>query len=397
MAAGDLEFVADTDEGLIKDFRPTVYWYPSFRCNLACQHCSVNSSPYVDTSKDLAFAEALKVVDQLKELNAGWVILSGGEFLFRADSLKILEKLIEADINIGIESNGLLFTKEFTALFHKAKERGIIFNTSISLDGGTKESHELLRGKNTFERTLQGLEFLASHDVPFNVQCVINRTNIQSVPNLFQEVSRFLPQLRFLIFAFLHPVGRGFELQHDMGLTMHDYGTCYSLIIENMKTFAGKTIVKVPPAMIPPEYMPRLFGGGKSSGCTTSCAFPTLGVLPNGDISICALTQNDSTVRFGNVRNDSLLNVWTRMHMDIVRRDYVSAEKLSGICADCTFKYTCKGGCRAFAYDEFGDLQAPHPLCDALDKRGEFPSIYRISVKQKLMGGRRLPTLPVQP
>ena len=83
--------------------------------------------------------------------------------------------------------------------------------------------------------------------------------------------------------------------------------------------------------------------------------------------------------------------------MDIVRRDYVSAEKLSGICADCTFKYTCKGGCRAFAYDEFGDLQAPHPLCDALDKRGEFPSIYRISVKQKLMGGRRLPTLPVQP
>jgi radical SAM protein with 4Fe4S-binding SPASM domain len=396
MAEQDLEFVADTEEGLAKGYRPTVYWYPSFRCNLACKHCSVNSSPYVDTSNDLVFEEALAVVDQLKELNAGWVILSGGEFLFRPDALKILERLIEADISIGVESNGLLFSKEFTALFHRARERGVILNTSISLDGGPKETHDTLRGKNTFERTLQGLQFLAANTVHFNVQCVVNRTNIQSIPNLFQEMSRFLPHLRFLIFAFLHPVGRGFELQHDMGLTMADYKAAYGLIIENMKTFAGKSIVKVPPAMIPPEYIPRLFGAGKQSSCTTSCAFPTLGVLPNGDISICALTQNDSTVHFGNVRTDSLFDVWTRTHMDIVRRDYVSAEKLTGICADCTFKYTCKGGCRAFAYDEFGDLQAPHPLCDALDKRGEFPPIYRISVKQKLMG-RQLPTLPMHP
>src|ERR1700752_162606 len=99
MAAGELEFVADTEEGLIKDFRPTVYWYPSFRCNLACKHCSVKSSPYVDTSKDLAFDEALTVVDQLKELNVGWVFLSGGDFLFRPDALKLLERLMESDFN----------------------------------------------------------------------------------------------------------------------------------------------------------------------------------------------------------------------------------------------------------------------------------------------------------
>ena len=70
MAERDLEFVADIEEGLIQDYRPTVYWYPSFRCNLACKHCSVNSSPYVDTSNDLMFEQALAVVDQLKELNA---------------------------------------------------------------------------------------------------------------------------------------------------------------------------------------------------------------------------------------------------------------------------------------------------------------------------------------
>jgi radical SAM protein with 4Fe4S-binding SPASM domain len=395
MAEPELEFLPDTDEGLSKGIRPTVYWYPSFRCNLACKHCSVNSSPNVDTSGDLTLEEALSVVGQLKELDAGWVILSGGEFLFRPDSLRLLEALIDAGINLGIESNGLLFTEDFVRLVQRGSSAGLQVNTTVSLDGGTSETHETLRGKNTFERTLRGMRFLADSGVRFSIQCVVNRTNVQSIPNLFAEASRLMPHLHYLIFAFLHPVGRGFELQNDMGLGMGDYREAYGLIAEGVRTFGGKTVVKVPPAMIPPEYTTKLFGAGKQSGCTTSCAFPTLGILPNGNVSICALTQNDSTVSFGNVKTDTLLDIWRRTRMDIVRRDYLSAEKLKGICSDCTFKHVCKGGCRAFAYDESGDLQAPHPLCDALDKRGEFPPIYRLSVKRKLLG--QLPTLPTRP
>jgi radical SAM protein with 4Fe4S-binding SPASM domain len=395
MAEEYLEFIPETEEAATGGHRPVVYWYPSFRCNLSCLHCSVNSSPTVDTSNDLTTEEAMKVVDQLKELNTGRVILSGGEILFRHDTLKILEKLIHADINVGLESNGLLFSKDLTELVHLSRKRGVKFDIAISLDGGTEETHEILRGKHTFKRTLKGMRFLADEGIDFTVQCVLNRSNIQSIPNLFSEMVSLLPYVQYLLFTFLNPVGRGFQLEHDLGIGAADYKESYRLISEGMKTYHGKVIVKVPPAMIPPECMPKLFGEGKSAGCSTSCAFPTLGIVPNGDISICAVTRNDATVRFGNIKTDNLLDVWRRTRMDIIRRDYVRADKLTGICGDCTFKHTCKGACRAFAYDEFGDLNAPHPLCDALDKRGEFPNIYRLSYKQQMGVRKELPVLPM--
>src|SRR5690242_19149133 len=35
-----------------REFHPDVYWYLTFRCNLACTHCSVLSSPHVDITND---------------------------------------------------------------------------------------------------------------------------------------------------------------------------------------------------------------------------------------------------------------------------------------------------------------------------------------------------------
>ena len=74
-------------------FRPDVYWYLTFRCNLACAHCSVRSSPWVDTSEDLTTEECLRVIDQMAELDVKTALMTGGEFLVRSDALLILKEL----------------------------------------------------------------------------------------------------------------------------------------------------------------------------------------------------------------------------------------------------------------------------------------------------------------
>src|SRR4051812_8828334 len=97
-------------------FRPSIYWYLTFRCNLACEHCSVSSSPWVDTSQDLDTGGCLQVVEQLAELNARAVLLTGGEFLIRPDSLQILKALADRGIMAGVETNGIHYPPGFFEL-----------------------------------------------------------------------------------------------------------------------------------------------------------------------------------------------------------------------------------------------------------------------------------------
>jgi radical SAM protein with 4Fe4S-binding SPASM domain len=102
-------------------------------------------------------------------------------------------------------------------------------------------------------------------------------------------------------------------------------------------------------------------------------------VLPNGDITVCALSRSQDHLYFGNVRQTRLKDAWEQARMDLLRERYVSVEELQGICGDCVWKQTCKGSCRARAYEEGEDFFAPYPVCQDAADRGVFPDVYRIS------------------
>ncbi len=105
-------------------FRPLVYWYLTNRCNLACKHCWVNSSPHADTSADLATDEIMATIARLKEIDPGLVILTGGEPLLRKDALAIVEAILDQGIALSVETNGMLIQDEHVRLFRTALDRG---------------------------------------------------------------------------------------------------------------------------------------------------------------------------------------------------------------------------------------------------------------------------------
>lgn len=362
-------------------FRPDVYWYLTFRCNLACAHCSVQSSPWVDNSGDLTTEECLQTVEKMAELNARAVYMSGGEVLIRPDALTIMRALGEKGILIGLETNGLRFDKAFVEVARDLQEKNLLVMT-ISLDGGTRETHERLRGPRSFERTVRGLRFLNDNGIRFNVQCVLNGTNIETIPDLYELANELWPFCRMVQFASLNPVGRGTGLVHEIGLRPQHINSIFKLIDREQDGFPGFTLVKVPPAMVPPRYLPLVFKQPKMRN-TMSCQFPLLGVLPNGDVTICAVSRNDEDLYFGNVRDPdlSLKEIWQRARMTMVRSRYLASQDLQGICSDCLWKYSCKGGCRAWAYEEGGSFDAPFPVCKTLDEAGAFPKVYRLSLQ----------------
>ena len=366
-----------------RKFRPHIYWYLSFRCNLACKHCSVFSSPWVDTSQDLSTEECMAVIDQMADLNVGVAILTGGEVLLRPDALAIMRRLAERRIGIGLESNGLRFDDAFAELAADLQPRGML-QITVSLDGGTAETHERLRGPHSFARTVRGLRFLAERGIDFHVQCVLNRFNLETIPQLYELGRELHPHLGMVQFAFLNPVGRGIELSRELGLRPADIRRIFQVVGEHKPAYPGLTLIKGPPAMVPPEHLGLVFA---SDGMrkSVSCQFPLLGVLPNGDVTVCAVSRDNEELFFGNVRELSLRDVWERTRMEMLRSRYVAAEHLTGICGDCVWKYKCKGGCRAWAYEDGGSFDAALPICRMMDEAGEFPRAYKLSHQNEAM------------
>ena len=369
------------DEERERSFRPSIYWYISFRCNLACAHCSVSSSPWVDTSEDLTTADAMRVVEQMAELNVGTALLSGGEFMLRPDACEIIGALGARGISCALETNGITLGKPFVDLARELQQRKLL-NIGISLDGGTRESHERLRGPHSFERTVRTLRMLRDEGIKYNVQAVMNQSNIETVPQLFDLAESLLPALDYLMFAFLNPVGRGIELVQEIGLRPADYHRICELVKQGLDRTRVKAIVKTPPATLPPRYLGLVFNHERTLPAV-SCQFPLLGVLPNGDITICAVSRDNQDLYFGNIRSDRLKDIWTRTRMSMLRSRYVAADDLHGICADCIFKRICKGSCRAWAYEDGGDFDAPFPVCAEMEREGSFPPVYRISTQDR--------------
>src|SRR5262249_55498893 len=157
--------------------------------------------------------------------------------LLRPDFFTILEALIAAGIKVAIETNGLLVDKRLVDAIHDGQRRGVPTTISVSLDGGTPETHDWMRGEGTFGRTLEALRLLKSENISFRMQCVLHQGNIDSIPGLFETAGEFPPQLDYLIFAFLHPVGRGVQLWNGTGLGQEHLEKAYDLISRGMKSF----------------------------------------------------------------------------------------------------------------------------------------------------------------
>jgi len=97
-----------------------------------------------------------------------------------------------------------------------------------------------------------------------------------------------------------------------------------------------------------------------------------LGILANGDFSICGIGQTIDELRMGNIYKHSIKDLWrdnpilADLRLDLPGR-------LKGICGRCIFRFQCLGSCRANAYAMNGDLFAPYFLCQEAYALGLFP------------------------
>lgn len=356
-------------------FRPSVYWYVTFKCNLACKHCWVESGPN-DCSESLAAAELEKAVDNVLTIAPGSVILSGGEPFMYPELPRLVEALSRRKTHIFVVTNATMIEQGNLLPFIAARKQGIRLNFGVSVDGGLASDHDFLRGEGAFERAIRGIGLLKANHFPVNIQCVINKhnaANIQHMVKLAEELD-----IATLVFAFLHPVGRALDNAEKLELNMDSTIAALEKILAASETSTKRIVVKIPPALIPPRLYPK-FAMLKRAGrlsITTSCNFPLISILPDGKITICAITRDIQGANFGNILRNDLACACQKGCLSELRNCYVNVRWLEGICSDCVFNQNCKGSCRAWPFEQCGRFSAAHPLCQEQYKAGEFPAVY---------------------
>ena len=172
-------------------------WEITHQCNYNCSYC-IFSCNNKKIDEELTTLECYHIIDELVLHNFKHLKITGGEPFIRKDILEILKYASERLIT-DISTNASLITPEKVELLNQLKLKMI----HVSLDGD-KFEHESVRGNNTYERTIKGLEALRKSVNKIRIGSVIHSNNQYDLESLILDSVGL--EANEIIFSIMEPV-----------------------------------------------------------------------------------------------------------------------------------------------------------------------------------------------
>jgi len=345
-----------------QDIHPVnVYFSNTERCNLSCVYCynSESRKRFGKFREEMTTAETTQAIDKLRDFGVTTMAFCGGEPLCRPDLLEIARYSRRKGFRIALVTNGTLITESLAPVI--AELFDLVW---VSLDSHVKEEHEALRGKGSFDRTMRAVKMLAKHNAKkLLVNSVVCNVNVRNMP----ETHRF----------FTEEIGVG---QHRM-----------CAFLPSKDVVRDKNNRPVESVLLSGDYNKFIINAGlklelggdelpvlaldKNNGLIikqaprrNQCGFANgdIHMVSNGDIYPCVMTYKKE-FRAGNILEEDIRKIYGDSEvMKKCRETTVDSIKE---CSQCFVKHICAGGCRATAYEMYGDIKAYHKdLCPLLKK-----------------------------
>lgn len=342
----------------------TVYWYVTSACNQHCKHCWISAG--AARGPELTEGQLVEVFEKMVDMGLGHVKVTGGEPFLRWKKIrKVLQVLTDCSIKMRIETNGTLLCTEHRdeiLTFLKSEQ---ILRVALSLDSHIPAQHDYFREmEGAFEKTMQALALLKENGIPFSIITVLHRQNCQHIEDIIDFVGTFEPSNHLI--DLIMPEGRS-KVNVEYQLPPAFYIEKLPSLIRKVKKEKGRKVVFNYPFVFSPLEVDFV-------SCTVGKEL--CGLLPNGDIAVCGAGINNGELALGNALRGDIEDIWENSPAFLTLRK--SAFDIEGICGNCMFAKHCLGHCRAFAYAEYGRLDAPYPICQTLYDAGLFPQKYMI-------------------
>lgn len=275
------------------------------RCNLKCRHCYLGEAKPVE----LPTARVIKVLEEFERMQGLRLLLSGGEPLLHPDFWSINRAISRFGFRSVLLTNGTLIDRQ-------TAERLQVHEVQVSLDG-IGESHDILRGRGSFDKALSAIKELRRLGKDVSVATMIHAGNLQDFPRLE-------------------------ELVKELGVKEWNV---------DVPCVAGRLAEWEELSVSYQEAAPFLnysFGGGLyTSTAGYACGAHLCAVMPDGKVAKCGFFADEAV---GDVAA-GLRYCWER----------IKPITLDELRCHCPYKEECRGGCRYRARLE-KDIYAPDPV-----------------------------------
>jgi radical SAM protein with 4Fe4S-binding SPASM domain len=353
-------------------------------CNLRCKHCAVEAG--APLPNELTKEEIYSLMETFIQLMKARkeIVFTGGEPFLRKN---LLFNLLDFADSLGYQrilllTNGTLIDSltidnlvEFNEHFKRDKDRFKDFVIQISVEG-YKEMHEWIRGKGTWEKTVNAVKALANTKITTSISMVVQKENFQDVPKVLQLAHRIGVSVGFSSICL---TGRALKNKMQI-IPIHKIVPILRSFMEKNPGYC-KQVMQFPCS----PYIITLRKLIRFKYCGTG--WTTVYTDSNGDVYPCPLSATIPEKKFkaGNIREQPFLEIWRDSSVLKNLRAF-SVDNINEKCAKCDVRYFCGGGCRTEAFLE-GDIKGCSPKCHLGEYRNmvweciwllaQFPQLYQ--------------------
>ena len=336
----------------------SIYFYNK-NCNLRCRHCWIEPDFEQKAENDLKLHEVKELFLQGKALGMSGAKLTGGEPLMLPYILPLVRFLDEEKISIVLETNGALINEETAQILSHAQAF-----VSVSLDGTTESIHNLLRiSAGSFPKAIQGIKYLTDEGIAPQIIFSLHKRNASDLPDMIDYAKAL--GARSLKINLIRGIGRAKNIEKENNLvSAEDFVNLYREHKDKSDDHF-KVLFDIPSAF-------KKITDINQDRCNTCGVKGIIGVLSDGTVSICGIGNIMNELRFGNIRERQLADIWENTPLLRFIREEIH-QKLEGICGRCLFKGMCLGKCIANTYYATGSVTSGNLFCEEAYKAGIFP------------------------
>lgn len=325
----------------------SLHFYLTNRCNLSCPHCYMFSGMPIKC--ELETNEIKTVLDNFVKIGKGRIVtFSGGEPTTRKDLEEILEYAYRLGLEIKLMTNGTTLSSERIATFSR-----YVSSVQISIDGFSEETNAEIRGRGSFQKSLEAVDAFVANNV---------YTSVAITPKINTLIENSIKYVNFAHELESRYEGKAFELRFSEELLN---GRCIT-DARSINVDYGKAVANLLKEIYGEDYEIMEFVKMLTDNfIIDNCAFGGLTIAANGDVFLCPRISDLKPI--GNVRRDPFKELLKKATFV---EEFTNVKYLYP-CGECELRYICGGGCRI---DEF-----PRLISDELpDTQSEYESKRRM-------------------
>jgi MoaA/NifB/PqqE/SkfB family radical SAM enzyme len=257
------------------------------QCNLRCRHCFACLE-----EKQLDTGQLLAIVDQLRDIEAHKIILTGGEPLLRQDLEQVVELAVSQNLGVDVNTNLSPLSHKRACLLRRAG----LDEISTSIDGMSEYHDWFRRAPGDFNRVVAGIQLAI--DLGFNVDVhgVCTGDNLADSVDVI-DLCAELGVSSFTLLAVVPRMGSGGRCNTQFQLTPRDKLALKQILLRKRAEYGQQLPIRTV----------DIFQHPTCEECTMS--EQVAGITPTGKVLPCLLAKYTPGAE-ENLENHRLSDVW---------------------------------------------------------------------------------------